>query len=43
MMPSHSATARAHANADPAVAAGDRIEDILRHLPHPPEDAEPGA
>jgi ribosome-binding factor A len=28
--------------ADPAIAAGDRIEDILRHLPHPSEDSEPG-
>jgi ribosome-binding factor A len=28
--------------ADPAVAAGNRIEDILRHLPHPPAaPAEP--
>jgi ribosome-binding factor A len=26
--------------ADPAVAAGNRIEDILRHLPHPLEDAD---
>jgi ribosome-binding factor A len=24
-------------SADPAVAAGNRIEDILRHLPHPDE------
>jgi ribosome-binding factor A len=29
--------------ADPAVAAGNRIEDILRQLPHPPEDGEPGS
>lgn len=28
--------------ADPAVAAGNRIEDILRDLPQPPEDAEGG-
>ncbi len=28
--------------ADPAIAAGNRIEDILRRLPHPPEDVEPG-
>ncbi len=30
--------------ADPAVAAGNRIDDIIRHLPHPLEDddVEPG-
>jgi ribosome-binding factor A len=26
---------------DPAIAAGTRIEDILRHLPRPPEGLEP--
>jgi len=31
--------------ADPAVATGSRIEDILRGLPHPPDDegADPGS
>ena len=28
--------------ADPAVAAGNRIEDILRQLPHPEADADEG-
>jgi ribosome-binding factor A len=29
-------------SADPAVAAGNRIEDILRRLPHPESDQAPG-
>jgi ribosome-binding factor A len=29
--------------ADPAIAAGNRIEDLLRHLPPPSDDPEPGS